>query len=84
MHKVRIIKQKFVKDVSCAKYSIYYAITFFKDKSRLNMDIILLTVYVHECICAHIKFCQFICEMWSLNIREGLQKPYWNVLYMCD
>jgi len=34
MHKVRIIKQKFSKDVSFVKYAIYYAITFFKDKPR--------------------------------------------------
>jgi hypothetical protein len=40
------------------------------------MDIDLLTVYIHECVCANMKFCQFICEMWSLNIREGLQLPY--------
>jgi len=40
------------------------------------MDIVLLTVYIHVCVRAHVKFCQFICEMWPLNIREGLQIPY--------
>ena len=57
MRKVRIIKQKFIKDVSCVKYSIYYAVTFFKDKPRRILDIVLLTVCIHECVCAHMKFC---------------------------
>ena len=44
------------------------------------MDIVLLTVCVHECVCAHMKFCQFICEMWSPNMREGLQIPCVNCI----
>jgi len=40
------------------------------------MDIVLLTVCVHECLCTNMKFCQFICVIWAPNIREGLQIPY--------